>query len=55
MYRLIFLYNLYILFGILHGCLTNTVSALDPNNSFIKQLWCIRLGKISFFTIRSSK
>ena len=23
-----------------HGCLTNTVYALDPNNSVIKRLWC---------------
>ena len=35
-----FLYNLYTLVWIQHGCLTNRVSALDPNNIVIKRLWC---------------
>ena len=26
---------------ILHGCLTNMVYIMDPNNSVIKRLWCI--------------
>ena len=36
----IFLYNLYILIWIKHGCLANMVYALDPNNGVIKRLWC---------------
>ena len=32
---------LYIFVWIYHGCLTNTVYAMDPNNSVIKRLWCI--------------
>ena len=39
----IFQYNLYIFVWIKHGCLTNTVNALDPNNGVIKRLWCIFL------------
>ena len=37
----IFQYNLYIFVWIQHGCLTNTVYAMDPNNSVIKRLWCV--------------
>ena len=37
----IFQYNLYIFIWIKHSCLTNTVYAMDPNNSVIKRLWCI--------------
>ena len=37
----IFLYNLYIFVWIQHGCLTNMVYAMDPNNSVIKRLWCM--------------
>ena len=37
----IFQYNLYIFVWIEHGCLTNTVYAMDPNTSVIKRLWCI--------------
>ena len=37
----IFQYNLYIFVWILHGCLTNTVYAVDPNYSVIKRLWYI--------------
>ena len=36
----IFQYNIYIFVWILHGCLTNMVYAMDPNNSVIKRLWC---------------
>ena len=36
----IFQYNLDIFVWIKHGCLTNTVYVMDPNNSFIKRLWC---------------
>ena len=36
----IFLYNLYIFVWIQHGCIANTIYALDPNNSVIKRLWC---------------
>ena len=36
----IFQYNLYIFIWIQQGCLTNTVYAMDPNNSVIKRL-CI--------------
>ena len=36
----IFQYNLYIFVWIQHGCLTNRVYAMDPNNSVIKRLWC---------------
>ena len=39
-FMVIFQYNLYIFVWILHGCLTNTVYAMDPNNSVIKRLWC---------------
>ena len=35
----IFQYNLYIFVRILHGCLTNTVYDMDPNNGAIKRLW----------------
>ena len=38
----IFQYNLYIFVWIYHGCLTNTVYAMDPDNRVIKRLWCIR-------------
>ena len=37
----IFQYNLYIFVWIYHGCLTNTVYAMDPNNSVIKRSRCI--------------
>ena len=37
----IFQYNLYIFCLDITGCLTNTVYAMDPNNSVIKRLWCI--------------
>ena len=37
----IFQYNLYIFVWIEHGCLTNTVYVMDPNNSVIKRSWCI--------------
>ena len=37
----IFLYNLYFFVWIYHGCKTNTIYVLDPNNSVIKRLWCI--------------
>ena len=36
----IFQYNLYIFVWIQHGSITNTVYAMDPNNSVIKRLWC---------------
>ena len=36
----IFQYNLYIFVRVEHGCLTNTVYDMDPNNSAIKRLWC---------------
>ena len=36
----IFQYNLYIFVWIQHGCLNNTVYAMDRNNSVIKKLWC---------------
>ena len=39
----IFQYNLYI-FG--YGCLTNTVYAMDPNNSVIKRLWCMVTAQV---------
>ena len=40
----IFQYNLYIYIFVWkqHGCLTNTVCAMDTNNSVIKRLWCIK-------------
>ena len=49
----IFRYNLYIFVSIKHGCLTNTVFGVDPNNSVIKRLWCSihvlpYMAKVSF-------
>ena len=38
-----FQYNLYIFVWIQHGCLTNRVFAVDPNNSVIKRLWCMSI------------
>ena len=38
----IFLYNLYIFVWIYkHGCLTDNVYVLDPNNNVITRLWCV--------------
>ena len=43
-----FLYKIYIFVWILHGCLTNTVSALDPNYSVKKRLWCIYFSELFY-------
>ena len=43
----IFQYNLYIFVWTYHGCLTNMVYAMDPNNSVIKRLWCNYSFKMS--------
>ena len=45
----IFQYKLYIFVWIYHGCLTNTVYAMDPNNNVIKRLWCINKNYLSVF------
>ena len=44
----IFLYKLYIFVWIQHGCIPNTVYALDPKNSVIKRLWCIMTKAILY-------
>ena len=42
LYRKMTIY-LYIFVWIQNGYLVNMVLALDPNNSFVKRLWCIVL------------
>ena len=53
----IFLYNLYIIVWIYHGCLANMVFALDPRDTVIKRLWCIYVKlncmSINIFTLKT--